>query len=115
MVRNRYDCELSGLTDQWRESLSALDSHSRRIVAEYLKNGTYDSPESWMAESPAIQSFMRFYLLDESDIMRPSEKKRKAAVSKFEEQWGSVDIRMNEKDILQEKRKTELWPFRISR
>lgn len=115
MVRKRYDCELSGLTDQWRESLAALDPQSRRIVAEYLKNGTYDSPEAWMTESPEIQSFMRFYLLDESDIKPPSEKKRKAAVSKFEEQWCSVNIRMNEKDIQQEKRKTELWPFRISR
>lgn len=66
--------------------MSALDPYSCRIVAEYLKEGTYDSPEAWMAEFPAIQAFMSFYLLDESDIKRPSEKKRKAAVSKFEEQ-----------------------------
>ncbi len=113
MIRNRYDCELSGLTGQWRESLAVLTEDERHIVAKFLKSGDYDSPECWMSQPASVQSFLRYYLLDETSIKRPSEQNRKAAMALFEEAWQNANIRMNEDDIRREKRKTESWPFRM--
>jgi len=114
MIRNRWNCELSGMVDSWREALHCLNRDEQLRVAEYIKADEYDNPTIFQHDSPRIQTFLHFYSLKETDIPVVSETIKNNALRKFEETWHDANVRMFGDELKREEEKVKLWPFRIA-
>ncbi|MBP5319421.1 MAG: hypothetical protein J6334_00420 [Kiritimatiellae bacterium] len=113
MIRNRWNCELSGMVDSWREALFRLNEDEQLRVAEYIKTDEYDNPAIFQHDSPRVQTFLHFYSLKETDIPIVFESIRSKAVEEFEAKWHNVNVRIFEAELKQEEKKLKSWPFRI--
>ena len=114
MIRERWDCEIGGMTQRWRDSLYALSPEEQLIVRKYISDERHKIPEAWQKESNRIQDFLHFYLLGENDIHRPTDSERNKAKATFEDMWRNVDVRICEKELAVEKKKTKKWVFGIT-
>ena len=115
MIRNRWDCELSGMVKSWREALYSMSRDEQLRASEHIMADEYDNPATFQHDSSRVQAFMHFYKLKEADIPDVSELRKRNAMAEFEEQWHKVNVRICGNELRQEEEKLMLWPFRIDR
>lgn len=82
-IINRWDAELSKLSDKWSKAYYALSTSERSFVDQIVDTNTFDGS---MVEgcSPAARKVLEFYMIKREDIPLADEAAKNRKISAFE-------------------------------
>ncbi len=78
----RWDAELSGLTDKWRNAYEKLNDEDRIFSDSIIDTNEFDK-DRWKNRSENVRNLLNFYLIKRNEIPRSNEDKKTKAVEKF--------------------------------
>ena len=110
-ILKRWDAELGGYIDHWRELFNALLDEDLEIVKKLLVYNTINDPHLWSQYSDRVRDFMDLYLTKAEKINAAAESKRDRAIADYSDKWQGVSVRLNEREIARETAKIEDWFF----
>lgn len=83
-IIKRWDAELSGLTEKWRDSYLKLNTDEKCFVEAILSTNEFSS-DTWKHKSRNVKKFLDFYLIKRDDIPVASNDSKSRAITKFED------------------------------
>ena len=83
-IIKRWDAELSGQTEKWRQAYAKLNDSERSFAESIIATNEFD-PAQWDEKSKAVQDLLNFYLMKREDIPFASEEAKAKAIKEFEE------------------------------
>jgi hypothetical protein len=113
ILRNRWDCELNGELERWRESFASLNGEMKMLLRNHFVNNDWRDQQTWAGEPIRLRRFLRFYQRDPSVVDKVPEARKNAARMAFTEQWKDCNIDLSEADAKRELKRSLAWPFRI--
>ena len=83
-IIKRWDAELSGHTEKWRQAYAKLNADERNLADRIIATNEFASAQ-WEKESNAVKDLLNFYLMKREDIPLASEAAKAKAIKEFEE------------------------------
>ena len=99
-IIKRWDAELSGQTEKWRQAYAKLNDSERSFADSIIATNEFD-PAQWSKESKAVKDLLNFYLMKREDIPLASEEAKAKAIKGFEESC-PIEITAECKKLLEE-------------
>jgi len=81
-IINRWDAELNGYTQKWRDAYSALSKEELIVVNKIVEKYDFDETH-WGRYSPAIKKVLRFHLHDREKVKKASAKAKEKWIEEF--------------------------------
>lgn len=82
-IIKRWDAELNGLTQKWRNAYLKLSDEEKRFADDIISTNNFNK-EKWKAQSKNVRFLLDFYLKEREDIPLANEEKKKIAIQNFE-------------------------------
>lgn len=82
-IIKRWDAELNGLTQEWRNAYYNLSVEERKYADHIIDTNNFDR-KIWSKKPKEIRFLLDFYLKEREDIPSADENKKKLAIKKFE-------------------------------
>lgn len=107
----RWDAELGGDIDRWRDMLYALRGDDLEIAKKLIVYNTLNDARLWSQYSDRVRDFMDLYLTRPEMVKVVSPSKRNKAIADYNDKWQSVSVRLGEAEISKEMAKIKDWDF----
>lgn len=83
-IINRWDAELSGLTNEWRDAYEALDANERLIADDIISSNIF-SQDVTSNVSKRTNKLLQYYRIERADVPIVSEEIKEKAILSFED------------------------------
>lgn len=83
-IIKRWDAELSGLTNAWREAMQKLSQDEKSFVDSVVEKNEF-SQVIWNDKSHAVKKALDFYLIKREEIVLATEEAKQKSIDIFEE------------------------------
>ena len=83
-IIKRFDAELSGQTEKWRQAYAKLNYSERSFADRIISTNKFD-PVQWYEKSKSVQDLLNFYLIKCEYIPLVSKEAKDKAINEFEE------------------------------
>jgi len=99
-IIKRWDAELNGLTDRWRQAYEALTPDEKAFVDEIISTNAFSS-DMWRGRGRRVSKLLKFYLIQREDIKPAKQSAKLKAIKAFEDSC-PVEITKECKKLLKE-------------
>ena len=82
-IIKRWDAELNGLTQEWRNAYYTLSEDERKHADLIIDTNNFNKGD-WINESPKVRFLLDFYLEEREEIPLADEDKKIKAIKNFE-------------------------------
>ena len=110
----RWDAELGGDIDRWRDKLYALRGDDLEIVKKLIVYNTLNDARLWALYSDRVRNFMDLYLTRPGMIKASSSTKRNKAIADYNDKWQGVSVRLTEEEISKDTVRIKDWAFYLN-
>ena len=107
----RWDAELGGYIDRWRDMLYALCGDDLEIVKKLIVYNTLNDARLWSQYSDRVRDFMDLYLTRPGMVKIASTEERNKAIADYNEKWQRVSVRLTEEKISKDTAGIKDWDF----
>ncbi len=83
LVVKRWDAEIAGLTEQWRNFRKKLSTQELEMAETIVGTNVFE-PENWKHFPENVRRYLNFYLVSENEIPTASYSQKQQAIKSFE-------------------------------
>ena len=107
----RWDAELSGCIDRWRDRFNDLHGDDLEIVKKLVVYNMLNDARLWSQYPDRVRNFMDLYLVKPNEIAGVTSSKREQAIADFSDKWHGESVRLDEAEIARETARMKDWFF----